>query len=88
MLQMRWPGLTSPFGETANTFAKGLRDELAATSGYNGLSAYVNYAWGDETLEQIYRENKLERLVSLKQKWDPTNVFGFSNGIPPTYTTK
>lgn len=88
MLQMRWPGLTNPFGETANAFAKGLRDELAATSDYAGLSAHVNYAWGDETLEQIYRKDKLERLVSLKQKWDPTNIFGFSNGIAPNYTTK
>ncbi|KAK6200721.1 hypothetical protein LQW54_009602 [Pestalotiopsis sp. IQ-011] len=88
MLQMRWPGLTNSFGETANIFAKKLRDELAATSGYSGLSAYVNYAWGDETLEQIYRKDKLERLVSVKQKWDPTNVFGFSNGIAPNYTTK
>lgn len=88
MLQMRWPGLTNPFGETANSFAKELGDELAATSGYGDLSVYVNYAWGDEILEQIYCKDKLERLVSLKQKWDPTNVFGFSNGIPPNYTTK
>ena len=82
MLQMRWPGLDNPFGETADEFAKGLRDQLAATSGYPGLSAYVNYAWGDETLEEIYREDKLRHLVAVKKQWDPDNVFGFSNGIP------
>ncbi|ETS74975.1 hypothetical protein PFICI_13459 [Pestalotiopsis fici W106-1] len=88
MLQMRWTGLDNPLGETANTLAKKLRDELAAKSGYDGLSAYVNYAWGDETLEQIYRKDKLERLVALKKQWDPANVFGYSNGIPPNYKTQ
>lgn len=82
MLQMRWTGLDSPFGETANNFAKGIRDDLVRTSGYSGLSAYVNYAWGDETLEQIYRADKLRTLKALKKKWDPKNLFGFSNGIP------
>lgn len=82
MLQMRWPGLDNPFGEMANEFARGLREEIAAASGYPGVSAYVNYAWGDETLEQIYREDKLHRLTALKRHWDPDNVFGYWNGIP------
>jgi hypothetical protein len=85
MLQMRWTGLDNPFGETANKFAVGLRDEIAATSGYSGVSAYINYAWGDETLEQIYREDKLPRLAALKQKWDPNNVFAYNNALPTTY---
>lgn len=82
MLQMRWPGIENPFSEIANNFAKELRSDLVATSGYSGLSAYVNYAWGDETLEQIYRKDKLQRLKTLKKKWDPNNVFRFSNGLP------
>ena len=82
MLQMRWPGLDNPFSEIANKFAKEIRGDLVKTSGYPGLSAYVNYAWGDETLEQIYREDKLQRLIALKKQWDPKNVFRFSNGIP------
>lgn len=83
MLQMRWSGgVDNPFGEVADNFAKELRSDLAATSGYPGISAYVNYAWGDETYEQVFRADKLPRLLALKQKWDPENVFGFSNGLP------
>ncbi|KAI5868214.1 hypothetical protein GGS23DRAFT_544560 [Durotheca rogersii] len=82
MLQMRWPGLDNPLSEIANNFGLELRDDFQATSGYPELSAYVNYAWGDETAEQIYGRNKLPRLIALKKKWDPNNVFGYSNPIP------
>jgi hypothetical protein len=85
MLQMRWLEPSDPFGETINAFAKGLVDKIAAASGYPGVSAYVNYAWGDETLEQIYRKDKLPRLAKLKMKWDPNDVFGYSNGLPAKY---
>lgn len=85
MLQMRWPGQTNSFGTTANAFAKGLVEKIAATSGYSGVSAYVNYAWGDETLEQIYRKDKLPTLAALKKKWDPSDLFGYSNGLPTKY---
>ena len=82
MLQMRWPGQDNPFGLIANAFAKTLTYEIALTSGYLGLAAYVNYSWGDETLNQIYRWDKLPHLIALKRKWDPDNLFGYSNGLP------
>lgn len=82
MLQLRWTGLNNPFGNTANTFALELRDDLVATSGYPGLAAYVSYAWGDETAEQKFGRDKLPRLVQLKKKWDPDNVFGYCNPLP------
>lgn len=85
MIQVRWPGLGHPFEDVANNLGRKLRDELAAASGYPGLSVYVNYAWGDETLEQIYGKDKLQRLVVLKKKWDPDNVFAYANGIPTEY---
>ena len=81
MLQMRWPNLGDSFGETANKFAIKLRDELAAASGYGGLAAYVNYAWGDEKQEEIYGKDKLGRLRELKKKYDPKNRFRFNNPI-------
>ena len=82
MLQMTWDGLHDPIGEEVNKFAKGLRDDLVATSGYPELSAYVSYAWGDETPEQMYGRDKLPRLVALKKQWDPENVFRYSNALP------
>ncbi|KAI3322460.1 FAD-binding domain-containing protein [Xylariaceae sp. AK1471] len=82
VLQLRWTGLDNPFSETANAFAKELRADLVATPGYPELSAYVSYAYGDETLEQKFGRDKLPRLVKLKKKWDPENVFGYCNPLP------
>ncbi|CAJ2509325.1 Uu.00g143510.m01.CDS01 [Anthostomella pinea] len=85
MIQMRWTGLDNPFGETANAFAKKLRADLVATSGYTDLSVYVSYAHGDETAEQKFGREKLPRLVTLKKEWDPENVFGYCNPLPSRY---
>ncbi len=82
MIQMRWDGLDNPFSTTANNFALALRDDFVATSGYSELSAYVSYAWGDETDEQKFGRDHLPRLVDLKSKWDPDNVFGYCNPLP------
>jgi FAD/FMN-containing dehydrogenase len=38
------------------------------------LHRYVNFAHGDEPLEEIYGDS-LPRLRELKQKWDPENRF-------------
>ncbi|KAL9034019.1 MAG: hypothetical protein Q9214_007236, partial [Letrouitia sp. 1 TL-2023] len=37
------------------------------------LNAYVNYAYGDETVEQLYGHEswRLQKLRALKKKWDP-----------------
>lgn len=44
---------------------------------------YVNYAFGDESLQSIYgyEEWRLERLRGLKQTYDPTNAFRYYNPI-------
>ncbi|KAF7520829.1 hypothetical protein PCG10_008755 [Penicillium crustosum] len=44
---------------------------------------YVNYAFGDEPLEQIYGDEpwRLKKLRATKAKYDPNNVFGFYNPI-------
>ncbi|KAI1275691.1 FAD-binding domain-containing protein [Xylaria sp. FL0933] len=81
MLQLRWTGLDDPFGNIANAFAKELRADLVDTSGYSELSAYVSYAFGDETLEQKFGRDKLSRLIQLKREWDPRNVFGYCNPL-------
>lgn len=47
------------------------------------LNTYVNYAYGDETLEQIYGYEpwRLKKLRALKKKYDPMNRFRFYNPI-------
>ncbi|KAL4913598.1 hypothetical protein BDW62DRAFT_220572 [Aspergillus aurantiobrunneus] len=62
-----------------------VRETLAATSGYDGLAVYVNYARGDESLVQRYGETKLPKLVELKRKYDPHNVFRFHHPLPMEY---
>ncbi|KAK2761776.1 hypothetical protein FQN54_001604 [Arachnomyces sp. PD_36] len=46
-------------------------------------TAYVNYAFGDETMEQMYGYEpwRQERLRAAKQKYDPDNKFSFYNPI-------
>ncbi|RYP36603.1 hypothetical protein DL767_003307 [Monosporascus sp. MG133] len=83
MFQMTWTDTS--VAEQANTLARELRDDFAATSGYGGLAAYVSYAHGDEPIEAIYGEHKLQRLLALKDSWDPDNVFGFNHALPRWY---
>ncbi|KAF5589168.1 hypothetical protein FPANT_6383 [Fusarium pseudoanthophilum] len=66
-------------------FGEEIRRDVAATSGYPEITTFVNYAHGDETLEQIYGKDKLPRLTALKKIWDPKEVFSFNNGLPTTY---
>ncbi|KAL9123291.1 MAG: hypothetical protein Q9187_000163 [Circinaria calcarea] len=47
-------------------------------------TAYVNYAFGDEPIEQIYGYEpwRLQRLSALKKKYDSKNRFRYYNPIP------
>ncbi|KAK1778306.1 hypothetical protein QBC45DRAFT_328750 [Copromyces sp. CBS 386.78] len=85
MIQMRWDAPGNPVETVADAMGRELRDDYAKTSGYNGLTVYVNYAHGDETPEQIYGRNKLPRLAKLKKQYDPSSVFGFHNPLPTSY---
>jgi len=75
--------VTTP--KAAEAIALELRDDFALTSGYPDLTVYVNYAHGDEKLEQIYGADKLPRLAALKKTWDPDNVFAYNNALPTEY---
>jgi hypothetical protein len=48
-----------------------------------GIHAYVNYAHGDESLEEIYgfERWRLEKLRKLKREWVSQNKFGYYAGI-------
>ena len=48
-------------------------------SGSKQLRAYVNYAFGDESLPEMYGDEpwKMQRLRELKRKYDPKGRFNF-----------
>ncbi|KAL6230189.1 hypothetical protein BDW75DRAFT_223377 [Aspergillus navahoensis] len=58
------------------------RDHFTKTSGFEHLTLYNNYAQGDEGPEIWYTPRKLPKLVELKRKWDPNEVFSFYNPVP------
>ncbi|RYP19806.1 hypothetical protein DL765_003152 [Monosporascus sp. GIB2] len=65
MFQFSWAEGGSPTEASGNALGKELRKEFAANSGYSDLAVLVNYAHGDETLEQMYGKDKLPRLLGL-----------------------
>ncbi|VUC28050.1 unnamed protein product [Clonostachys rosea] len=60
--------------QEVEVFGSRVRDLWRASSGFDTQRTYINFAHGDESLEEIYGES-LPRLRELKQKWDPEHVF-------------
>ncbi|KAA8565447.1 hypothetical protein MFRU_006g00290 [Monilinia fructicola] len=85
LIELTWEKVGSSVEGPSNALGLELRRDFAATSGYPDLSVYVNYAHGDEKIEQIYGSRKLPRLANLKKTWDPDNVFAFNNPLPTKY---
>ncbi|KAJ5897015.1 uncharacterized protein N7473_006414 [Penicillium subrubescens] len=77
-----------PAGSTLDTkvanLGNQLRDILRDGTGQDDFRAYVNYAYGDETLQELYGSEswRQSRLHALKQKYDPTGKFSFYAPIP------
>ena len=84
-VEFGWDGANSTLEAVTDTLGRQWRGQLAATSGYPDLAAYINSAHGDETLEQRYGARKLHRLAALKKIWDPKEVFRFNNALPTAY---
>lgn len=82
---MRWDVVGDPVEAPANVLGREIRSDMVATSGYDDLTVYANYAYGDETLEQIFGKDKLPKLAQLKAQYDPDNTFGFYHALPTTY---
>jgi FAD/FMN-containing dehydrogenase len=54
---------------------------------FSSGGVYVNYQMGDEGEDRVraaYGPEKYERLVALKNKYDPTNLFRLNQNITPT----
>ncbi|CAF9942179.1 MAG: hypothetical protein HETSPECPRED_005383 [Heterodermia speciosa] len=74
---------TPSLSRTVDTWTSNLRTQMQATSGYDKLHVYQNYAHS-EPLEAFYgyESYRLPRLQALKKKFDPGNVFGNYHPIP------
>jgi FAD/FMN-containing dehydrogenase len=61
------------------------RDYFSAMQRFFTGGVYVNYLGeeGEDRVRAAYGEEKYERLVALKRKWDPTNVFRLNQNIKP-----
>ncbi|KAK4172529.1 hypothetical protein QBC36DRAFT_337676 [Triangularia setosa] len=63
----------------AQAFGNQLRDILHAGSGRSQKHTYVNYAYGDETKQEMYGHEswRSAKLTTLKDKYDQRRVFNF-----------
>jgi hypothetical protein len=63
----------------AITAGREIRRILIEGLGSTPFNAYVNYAFGDETVEQLYGHEKwrIDKLRALKAKYDPLNRFNY-----------
>ncbi|KAL4746295.1 hypothetical protein BDW72DRAFT_210556 [Aspergillus terricola var. indicus] len=76
-------GTSAATQQAGEAMGEAVRAAYAATSGYDGLATYVSFGHGDETLSQVFGENA-PRLVELKKKWDPEDVFRFYHDLSTT----
>ncbi|CAO2649211.1 Nn.00g065960.m01.CDS01 [Neocucurbitaria sp. VM-36] len=60
--------------EEAVKFGSEVRELWRSSDGAERNVTYINFAHGDEPLEEIYGDN-LAHLRGLKQQWDPENRF-------------
>jgi FAD/FMN-containing dehydrogenase len=68
--------------ERAVQFGQGIRNIVHEGTQKEKRSVYVNYAFGDEELTELYGEQwRLNRLKGLKEKYDPHGRFNFYGPI-------
>ncbi|RMZ74827.1 hypothetical protein DV737_g5694, partial [Chaetothyriales sp. CBS 132003] len=81
-MQSNFPRNNSTLNELANEFWKDTRSSVQATSGFDHLSVYVNFANGDEGPAAWYSPQNLYNLTRLKRKWDSRERFSFYQPVP------
>jgi hypothetical protein len=74
---------TDPNDSEANM--KWTRDFWEAMKPFMTEAVYVNYMGdeGEERIKSAYGEAKYNRLVALKKRYDPTNLFCLNQNIKP-----
>ncbi|KAL7787172.1 hypothetical protein V8C37DRAFT_419020 [Trichoderma ceciliae] len=84
-INFAWTAGDDATAQASNKLGEELRNQFAATSGYSEQAIFVNYARGDEPIENIYGKRKLPRLAKLKKKYDPSNLFAYYHPLPTHY---
>lgn len=76
---LRYPSGDPAFDRQVADLGGEMRQILYEASGRDELRAYVNYAFGDETKENMYgyEQSRQDRLLALKNKYDPERRFSF-----------
>lgn len=71
--------MNSTLDSYAIAFGDNLREALHKADGSAEMHTYVNYAHGDENLQELYGYEawRVARLKSLKRKYDPEGHFSF-----------
>jgi len=63
------------------------RGAYAALEPFTSGGTYTNFmSEGDDRLKEAYGQEKYERLVALKDRYDPTNLFRLNQNISPSAT--
>jgi len=63
------------------------RGAYEALEPYTSGGTYTNFmSEGDDRLKEAYGQEKYERLVALKDRYDPTNLFRLNQNISPSAT--
>ena len=75
----------TPEAEGFDTNVAWARETVEAMAPVSRAGAYTNFMGdaGDERLRATYGDEKYERLVALKRRYDPTNVFRLNQNITP-----
>jgi FAD/FMN-containing dehydrogenase len=76
-----------PDPANAERITEWTKEYWAALHPYSAGGAYVNFMMdeGQERIKATYRDN-FERLVAIKNEYDPTNLFRENQNIKPTAT--
>ncbi|KFY10802.1 hypothetical protein V492_04835 [Pseudogymnoascus sp. VKM F-4246] len=71
--------VNSTLDSSAIAFGNNLREALHKADGSAEMHTYVNYAHGDENLQELYGYEawRVARLKTLKRKYDPEGHFSF-----------
>jgi hypothetical protein len=75
-----------PADPRADEHSRWVRDFYAALQPFATGRAYVNFLMGDEGQDRVkatYGAAKYQRLVALKRRYDPDNVFRLNQNIVP-----
>ena len=77
-----------PAEDERNTaWARGFAEAMSAFGVGKALPNFIEPDEGNARLRASYGEDKYDRLVELKDKWDPDNLFRLNQNIRPVGLT-